>query len=78
MTAPTHCEITIRLVSLISLTKKIELSQTKKKILELEKRIDQGALSNVHQYRYKLINSRSKHLKNTIENLRHLELQLKK
>lgn len=78
MTAPTHCEIIIRLVSLISLTKKIELSQTKKKILELEKRIDQGALSNVHQYRYKLINSRSKHLKNTIENLRHLELQLKK
>lgn len=78
MTAPTHCEIIIRLVSLISLRKKIELSQTKKKILELEKRIDQGALSNVHQYRYKLINSRSKHLKNTIENLRHLELQLKK
>lgn len=78
MTLPTQSETTMRLVYLISLMKKMELSQTHKRILELEKNKKNGNLSLVHHYRYKLINSRSKHLKNTIENLRDLELQLKK
>lgn len=78
MTAPTKSETTIRLVYLISIMKKMELSQNKKKILELEKCKNQGRISDVHQHKYNVISSRSKQLRNTIENLRHLELQLKK
>jgi len=76
MTAPTQSESTIRLVSLISLMKKMELCQSKKRILEIEKRIELDTSNSIHRHRYNLVNSRSKQLRTTIENLRQLELQL--
>lgn len=78
MTVPAKSETTIRLIYLISLMKKMELSQNKKKILELEQCKNHGRVSMVYQHKYNLISSRAQKLRNTIENLRHLELQLKK
>ena len=51
MTVPAKSETTIRLIYLISLMKKMELSQNKKRILELEQCKNHGRVSLVYQHK---------------------------